>query len=346
MPNRILRESFLDSRSMEVLSPRAQDAFPRFILLADDFGCFEVNPRILWAKGWARRPDVTEADVGAWLLEYAEKQAVDPDTGKRLPPVLMLWTNAGRRYAHLTGWHGPHGQARRVEYDPNAPKGTPGRHGSKRKTPPPPADILAAVLAGEVRAIDGKPPGTDREPDGNEESENPSDSTPAREITGTPTGATREVTVSRSFPGPAVPVPVADPVAVLATTPAAPPPGGEKQRTRKPKPAESDPRFQPFVRLAFDVFAEKRDGAALDFDGHDGKSLREFLGRQPKVAAEEFGRRWGRALDLGAKWPGCASIAHLVERWNELAPGGAEAQGPKRNHGMLPVGKVYEGKPW
>lgn len=219
MPKRILDDTFLDSRSMEVLSPSCQDAFPRFILLADDFGCFEVNPVILRARGWSRRPDVDEATVEGWLTEMAERQAVDPETGTKLAPVLMVWTHVGRRYAHLTGWFGPHGQKKRAEYDPNAPAGTPGRHGSKRKTPPPPGDLLAAVLAGNVRAVDGKPPGTDRDAAGNASDGIPSDSTPARAGAGKSPGTNRDAAGKCTVPGPAVPVAV--PVAAAVGTAAA-----------------------------------------------------------------------------------------------------------------------------
>ena len=212
MPKRMIDDSLLDSRSLEVLSPVAQDQFPRFILLADDFGCFEINPTILRARGWSRRPEVTDSAVEGWLIEYAERQATDPDTGEKLPPVLMAWTHVGRRYGFLTGWFGPHGQKRRAEYDPQAPAGTPGRHGSKRRTPAPPADLLAAVMAGNVRAVDGKPPGTDREPTGNEETGNPNNSTPAREPTGNLPGSDRDAAGKCQVPAPAVPGAVAVPV--------------------------------------------------------------------------------------------------------------------------------------
>ncbi len=58
MPKRMLDDSLLNSPSIAVLSPRAQDAVPRFILLADDFGCFELHPRTLLAKGWPDREEV------------------------------------------------------------------------------------------------------------------------------------------------------------------------------------------------------------------------------------------------------------------------------------------------
>jgi hypothetical protein len=197
MPKRLIDDSLLTSPSLAKCSPRAQDAFPRFILMADDFGCFEAFPRVLVAKGWPYRSDVAEADVWSFLEEYVAAG------------MACLWTEKERRWCFLTGWFGSHGQKKRAEYDPNAPAGTPGRHGSKRKTPVPPADLVAAVVAGERRVHDGKPPGVDRETTGNEESEIPNNSVPAREMT-----VSRPVPAAvPEFPGPAVPVAVAVPVA-------------------------------------------------------------------------------------------------------------------------------------
>lgn len=225
-------DSLLNSPSMAVLSPRAQDAFVRFILLADDFGCFEVSPRQLAAKGWPdREKDVTETDVEAWLAEYATRRAPGE------APVAMLWTDRARRWCFLTGWFGKHGQRRRAEYDP---KTTAGEKGSKRRTPPPPGDLLAAVMAGEVRLSDGLPPGAPTEdelsranPGGNaREAENgkPNNSVPARETHDSRPG-------SADFPRiPAAAVPVAVPaaaaVAAETTTAAADPFGAEAPRPR------------------------------------------------------------------------------------------------------------------
>lgn len=193
MPKRLIDSSFLDSPSMEVLSAGAQDAFPRFILLADDFGCFEVNADRLRANGWSKRPEVDQDDVMGWLYEYGTRRAPG------CPPVAMFWAVAGRRYCYLTGWFGERGQRKRVEYDATTEAG---RKGSKRRTPPPPADLVAAVLSGEVRA-DGFPPGSDVFPPGfapGSQTGNPNNSTPAREMAGN--------SVSRSDPAHAVPVPV------------------------------------------------------------------------------------------------------------------------------------------
>jgi hypothetical protein len=191
MPKRLIDSSYLNSPSLDRCSARAQDAFPRFILLADDFGCFEADTRRLLALGWSsKRRDVTEADVWAWLEEYVAAG------------MACLWTEKERRWCYLTGWNGAHGQRKRVEYDPAT---VAGQKGSKRYTPHPPADLVAAVLAGERRAVDGKPPGTNRE----DAPESANNSTPARETCGS-----REIPAagpedSRQLPAYAVAVPVA-----------------------------------------------------------------------------------------------------------------------------------------
>lgn len=134
MPTRMLRDGLLTSPSLAWTSPRAQDAFPRFLLLADDFGCFDANPRVLVGRGWPLRPDVTEADIAAWLDEYVQVG------------MLQIWDDNGHRYGFLTGWTGPNGQTARDEYDR---KKFP--HGSKRKTPkpPPPAESPSGSPAGK-----------------------------------------------------------------------------------------------------------------------------------------------------------------------------------------------------
>lgn len=198
MPKRMIDSSFLDSPSMEALTPGAQDAFPRFILMADDFGCFEVNADRLRANGWSKRPDVTMANVEAWLYEYGTRHAPG------CPPVAMFWEQLGRRFCYLTGWFGEKGQRKRAVYDGSTVEG---RKGSKRRTPEPPPELLAAVLRGDLRA-DGFPPGNLDFPPGNaagSKTGNLNDSVPAREnevparVCGVPAN-------SRGFPAPVVPV--------------------------------------------------------------------------------------------------------------------------------------------
>src|SRR5512146_3002246 len=107
MPKRTLDDSLLTSPSLASCSPRAQDAFPRLILLADDFGCFDANPRVLLGRGWSLRPDVTVEEIAAWLEEY---RTAKPG------PMLQVWEDGGRTYGFLLGWTGRHGQRPRPEY--------------------------------------------------------------------------------------------------------------------------------------------------------------------------------------------------------------------------------------
>jgi hypothetical protein len=147
MPKRMLDDSLLSSPSVAALSPAAQDAFPRFILLADDFGCFDANSRVLVGKGWPLREDVTERKVAGWVSEMERSG------------MLFLWDEDGRRFGYLTGWHGEHGQKHRPEYDYETnPKG------SKRRTPRPPGWLPGPSRFVPARESAGLRPGISRVP--------------------------------------------------------------------------------------------------------------------------------------------------------------------------------------
>jgi hypothetical protein len=139
MPKRMLDDSLLTSPSVAACSPYAQDAFPRLILIADDFGCFDANPRVIVGKAWPLRPDVSEASVAGWLDEY------------EAAGMLQRWDEGGRTWGFLTGWFGPHGQRDRGEYDAAS-----NPRGSRRKTPKPPPIDYSRRVRGEVAA--GSPP--------------------------------------------------------------------------------------------------------------------------------------------------------------------------------------------
>jgi len=130
MPKRLIDDSMLSSPSLARLSPSAQDAWVRFILMADDFGCLEGNPRILVGRGWPLRPEVTPEIVQGWIDEYIAHE------------MMEAWTEFDRHWLFLPGWYGPHGQRIRGEYDAQR-----NRHGSKRRTPVPPSQRTEPPLA-------------------------------------------------------------------------------------------------------------------------------------------------------------------------------------------------------
>lgn len=281
MPKRLIDSAFLNSPSMEALSPGAQDAFPRFILLCDDFGCFEIDADNLRVLGWPKRKDVSAEQIAGWLYEYATKTAPGE------PPVAMTWTERGRRYCHLTGWFGDHGQRKRDEYHPET-----NRHGSKRRTPPPPGELLSAVMAGKRRAADGLPPGSDIFPPGNPRETNtaiPNEITPAREIAG-----------AADFPRVPAAIPAdadADATAVLPK-----------------KTSGTDPRFAP-LRVAWEAEFKQARGTAYRWQGaKDSKALHSLLA----VSVGEFVARARRALSA-AGFANCSTVAELAMKWNHHA---------------------------
>lgn len=70
MPNRILRESILESRPVNSLSWPAEVFYRRLMSKVDDFGRFYADVGILRGALYARQLDkVREADVASWLQE-------------------------------------------------------------------------------------------------------------------------------------------------------------------------------------------------------------------------------------------------------------------------------------
>lgn len=114
MPSRILRESFVTSESVASLAPAVQDRLPRYFLLADDFGCFLVQPAVIRGRIFPLRSDVSAETVESDLADYA-----------RVGIMQLYCGNDGKRYAWFPHWS---------EHQ------RPPRAGSVRKCPAPPAN--------------------------------------------------------------------------------------------------------------------------------------------------------------------------------------------------------------
>jgi hypothetical protein len=112
VPSRILRDTYATSESVAAMEPGAQDRMPRYLLLADDFGCFPVNEAVIAGRIFSLRKDMTPERVAA---DLAEMERVG---------ILETWTEGNKRYAHFPGWL----------RNQRAPRAT-----AKRKTPEPPA---------------------------------------------------------------------------------------------------------------------------------------------------------------------------------------------------------------
>lgn len=92
-----------------------------------------------------------------------------------------------------------------------------------------------------------------------------------------------------------------------------------RARARRADHKAPDPRHAPLTERLAATFAEVRGTSYAHGGGRDAKAIADLL-RFAGGNVEEVDRRWRRALDLGPKWPGCATFAALALRWNDLAP--------------------------
>lgn len=70
MPNRILRESILDSERVNSLSRDAELFYRRLMSVVDDFGRFDARPTVLRSRCFPLTVNnVREADISRWIAE-------------------------------------------------------------------------------------------------------------------------------------------------------------------------------------------------------------------------------------------------------------------------------------
>lgn len=77
MPNRILREGILTSERVNNLSMMGELFYRRLFSVADDFGRYTANTKLLRTLVWTFRvDDVTERQISGWLKECAKVKLV------------------------------------------------------------------------------------------------------------------------------------------------------------------------------------------------------------------------------------------------------------------------------
>lgn len=69
MPNRIIREGWVESETIDALSVHAECFFLRLCLKADDFGRYHANPQLLKSNLFPLKEDVRNTDISRWLAE-------------------------------------------------------------------------------------------------------------------------------------------------------------------------------------------------------------------------------------------------------------------------------------
>lgn len=111
MPDRIIRESSLNSPSLAQLSHGAERLFWRITVVADDSGRFDANPLVLKARCFPLLVDqIKTADVAKWMSELSRE-------------CIQIYTVNGRQCGAFRNWS----KYQRV-------------YGNKSKFPDPPAE--------------------------------------------------------------------------------------------------------------------------------------------------------------------------------------------------------------
>ncbi len=96
MPNRVVREGWIESDAINGLSPEAEVFFLHLTLRADDYGRFYADPRILRSHLFPIKTGVTVEHVAVWLTEC--ERATSGDSIKLLYRYRVL----GKDYLQIT----------------------------------------------------------------------------------------------------------------------------------------------------------------------------------------------------------------------------------------------------
>jgi hypothetical protein len=92
MPNRIIKESALDSDDLAQLSNGAERLFWRLTLVADDFGRFDGAPQVVKARCFPRLVDKLRTnEIEAWMKELE-------------PKLVRFYAANGRPYGCFLNW--------------------------------------------------------------------------------------------------------------------------------------------------------------------------------------------------------------------------------------------------
>lgn len=92
MPNRIIKESIRTSYEVDGLSYEAEVTFYRLLTLADDFGRFQGDPRVLQSSLFPLRSSIRSADFTRWIVELARAD------------LTRLYTHKGKPYGYFPKW--------------------------------------------------------------------------------------------------------------------------------------------------------------------------------------------------------------------------------------------------
>jgi hypothetical protein len=139
LPNHVIYDRIWESKKLAGCTLKAALAYPWIYLVADDWGRFEYQPRVIWGRVFAQRTDVKPGDVEGWLAEYQ-------DAG-----LLRKYEVLGRLVCQWTRFSGPPPSRRRAAVLP-AQDGTIETEGLRPKSRFHDANNKVALCFPEVRS--------------------------------------------------------------------------------------------------------------------------------------------------------------------------------------------------
>ena len=128
MPNRVIKDSIWSSPTLAKLPLDAQLHWPRWLLMADDWGCFNADPDVIRGLVYPKVPSMTIKKIFDLCQTYVKAG------------LLFLWEESERLWGYFTSWNG-HQFCNVTHLDED---GKQLRH--KRKTSEPPENELKAYL--------------------------------------------------------------------------------------------------------------------------------------------------------------------------------------------------------
>lgn len=164
MPNRIIRDSARTSQSIDSLSPQAEVLLWRLTLVADDFGRFEADPRIILGLAMPLKVGVyTLAEVATWLAELVRADIVRTyQAGDKALAYFVNWKKYQRTRATESRFPSPDADKC---CPPEANDDTPPQSAAPRRNPPPTAADCGLARA-FVSVFDSDSVSGEREPEG------------------------------------------------------------------------------------------------------------------------------------------------------------------------------------
>lgn len=99
MPDRIIRERRKTDPMVDRLSDRAERLFWRLQVVADDYGCFDADPRVILGSCFPLKVGVWHPDE---MVPLCDELAHIGPNGE--PALLTLYSVSGRRYGQMRTW--------------------------------------------------------------------------------------------------------------------------------------------------------------------------------------------------------------------------------------------------